>query len=142
MITDLEHIKTTIENKGVKASYQRLKIMEYLLKTKNHPTVDNIYEVMVKEIPTLSKTTVYNTMNLFVEKNIIKALSFTGVETRYDIVTQSHHHFICNQCHKIYDINTACSFMCDNHKIINGNKIEEVIGYFKGICKECINNKT
>lgn len=140
MITNLKNIKTIISSKGVKATFQRIKIMEYLLNNKSHPTVEEIFIALVKQIPTLSKTTIYNTLNLFVEKNIVKTLNFSGVETRYDVVAKSHHHFICKRCRKIYDINVECNFLCDENKVVNGNQIEEVTGYFKGICKKCLNN--
>ena len=137
MITNMKHIQTTIKDKGIKPTYQRLKILEYLIETKKHPTVEMIYNNMKKVIPTISKTTVYNTMNSFVEKGILNALSVTGTELRYDANTKPHHHLLCNKCGNIYDIYTNSFDFFDN-KIIDGNKIDEVHVYFKGICKKCL----
>jgi len=53
---------------GVKPSVQRIAIMDYLLKNRTHPTAEEIYSALVNLIPTLSKTTVYNTLKLFVEQ--------------------------------------------------------------------------
>ena len=53
---------------GIKPSVQRIAIMEYLFKHHTHPTVDEIYTELLPQIPTLSKTTVYNTLKLFVQQ--------------------------------------------------------------------------
>ena len=137
MITNMKHIQAMIRNKGIKPTYQRLKILEYLLDSNEHPTVETIYRNMKNKIPTISKTTVYNTMNLFVEKGILNALSVTGTELRYDADISSHHHFLCKKCGKIYDINIDFGNFC-NEKVIDGNQISEVQVYFKGICKKCL----
>lgn len=52
---------------NIKPSVQRIAIMDYLLAHKTHPSIDEIYLALCKDIPTLSKTTVYNTLKLFVE---------------------------------------------------------------------------
>ena len=58
-----------LKEHNIKPSYQRMKIFQYLLDNHNHPTVDTIYKALCTEIPTLSKTTVYNTLNLFIQQN-------------------------------------------------------------------------
>ncbi|MDA3872274.1 MAG: Fur family transcriptional regulator [Candidatus Marinimicrobia bacterium] len=133
----MKHIQTTIKDKGIKPTYQRLKILEYLIETKKHPTVEMIYNNMKRVIPTISKTTIYNTMNSFVEKGILNALSVTGTELRYDANISPHHHFLCKKCGKLYDIQTKATDFYDK-KVIDGNKIDEVHVYFKGICKKCL----
>ena len=49
----------------IKPSMQRIAIMDYLFEHKVHPTVDKIFNDLYPQIPTLSKTTVYNTLKLF-----------------------------------------------------------------------------
>ena len=55
-----------LEEHDVKPSVQRIAVMDYLMTHRTHPTVDEIYHALEKQIPTLSKTTVYNTLKLFV----------------------------------------------------------------------------
>ena len=66
----------TLQNYGIHPSVQRIAIMDYLLKNHTHPTVDEVYVALCKVIPTLSKTTVYNTLRLFSEHGA--ALMLTG----------------------------------------------------------------
>jgi len=142
MITNLKQLKKLLGEKGIKPTYQRLKILEYMSKNmKNHPTVEMIHEELLKDIPTISLTTVYNTLNTLLEKGLVYSVTITGTETRYDLDTSPHHHFLCKKCGKIIDMDIRCAFAEGEKKTVRGNKIEEVHGYFKGICKDCSKSK-
>lgn len=134
----LERLKIALEEKSIKPTYQRLKILEYMSNnSKIHPTVEMIYEELLKDIPTISMTTVYNTMSTFLEKGLVSGVTITGTETRYDFNSGSHHHFLCKKCGRIIDIDIKCPFAEGKKKAVSGHRIEEIHGYFKGICKLC-----
>lgn len=99
----IKDISRFLSERGIKPSYQRVRILERLLGEHNHPTVNDIYMDLIEEIPSLSKTTVYNTLNLFLENGIVRSFSTDSNEARYDIDRHSHGHFICLSCKKIYD---------------------------------------
>ena len=101
-----------------------------------HPTVEMIYEDLIKEIPTISKTTIYNTLNALLEKGMIHAITITGTETRYDHKVSPHHHFLCKRCGKIIDIEICCPNIEKMSEY--GHNVEEIHGYIKGTCKTCI----
>ena len=81
----------------VKSSVQRLAIITYLHEHRTHPTVDDIYAGLIEQMPTLSKTTVYNTLNLFYQQGAVLALTIDDKNVRYDIDTSDHAHFKCLQ---------------------------------------------
>ena len=135
----MKQSKELLQTKGLKPTYQRLRILKYLEKHRTHPTVEMIYEDLFKEIPTISKTTIYNTLNALLEKGIIHAITITGTETRYDHRDSPHHHLLCKRCGKIIDIEIECPYI--NRNEIDGHRIEEIHGYFKGICRECLKKK-
>ncbi|MFC1887352.1 Fur family transcriptional regulator [Candidatus Cloacimonadota bacterium] len=120
-------------------SIQRIKILEYLQNYKTHPTADMIYQDLVIEIPTLSKTTVYNTLRTFSEKGILTALSLFDNEVRYDFDTGHHVHFKCSKCGKILDLDCFCDDL--RNEVIDGNKILEHHVNLKGICQDCLEGK-
>lgn len=138
IISKMETIKKNLEDVGITPTYQRLSVLKYLKDCKAHPTAEQIYEYLVKRIPTISLTTIYNTLNLFVEKGLVVPLTITGTGIRYDYNTTPHHHFVCKRCGKIIDLDIECEFIRGERTIVAGNKIEEVHGYFKGICKDCL----
>ena len=67
----IENVGEYLKKNGIKPSIQRMRIFQYLMDNHTHPTVDDIFQNLSPEMPTLSKTTVYNTLNKFVRiKNI------------------------------------------------------------------------
>lgn len=120
---------------GIKPSYQRIKVFDYLIKNKNHPTVDMIYKELVGEIPTLSKTTVYNTLKLFHEKGIILIINIEDNETRFDADISNHGHFKCKSCGEIYDFDLNENDL--NLPVLKNYSIDEQHIYLKGVCPNC-----
>lgn len=119
----------------IKPSFQRIKIFDFLNHSVSHPSVDDIYQALISEIPTLSKTTIYNTLNIFVENKIVDAITIDNGEMRYDINDEGHGHFKCLVCDKIYDIDLE--FDMENQPGLEGFKIDTRKLYFKGTCKFC-----
>lgn len=137
----MKRLKSMLKEKGIKPTYQRLKILEYMSKNKNnHPAVETVYQELLKNNPTLSLTTVYNTLNAFLEKGLVYGVTITGTEIRYDFNTDPHHHFLCKKCGQIIDVDVKCSYAEGKKKAVYGHRIEEIHGYFKGICKDCSKN--
>lgn len=134
-----EDVGTYLLKYNIKPSYLRMRIMEYLISQKNHPTVDDIYNELIMEIPTLSRTTIYNTLNLFVAADITRVVTIEDHETRYDADISDHGHFKCEKCGKVYD------FFVPIHDIkteeLSNFEIHEKNVYYKGICSECLHNK-
>ncbi|MGM0396182.1 MAG: Fur family transcriptional regulator [Bacillota bacterium] len=125
-----------LKSKGIRPSYIRVRILNYLLDAKIHPTVDEIYEKMGKEILTLSKTTVYNTLKLLAEKGLAKAINIEGNELRYEAERGFHGHFKCESCNSIYDIAVAEIAFMDN---LEGYLINDKQVLITGLCPECNN---
>jgi Fe2+ or Zn2+ uptake regulation protein len=134
-------VEEFLKQHGIKPSYQRMKIYDYLIEYKSHPTVDEIYQALIDEIPTLSKTTVYNTLKLFLYKEIIQLITIEESENRYDADVSVHGHFKCLGCGKIYDVWLDMT----NMKLegLDEFSINESHIYLKGTCNKCsINLKT
>ena len=132
----ISNVSEYLKDHGIKPSFQRIKIFEYLTNHKNHPTVDIIYKELIKEIPTLSKTTVYNTLNLFMEKNIVTIITIEENEARYDADTSLHGHFKCEECGWVYDFDLNIQQLHEN--ILEDFETREKHVYFKGKCKNCL----
>ena len=119
-----------------KHSKQRDMILDYLKGTKSHPTVDEIYQHLHPTAPTLSKTSVYNSVKLFVSSGLIKALSIDGTQIRYYADMGHHGHFRCEECSKVYDF----KIHEDAESGLDGFKIEAREIFYSGCCRECLTN--
>ena len=92
MKIQIDNIQEHLREHGIKPSLQRIRIFSYLIHTEEHPTADTIYSALVNEIPTLSKTTVYNTLKLFQEKGVAVVVNIENNEVRFDADTSFHGH--------------------------------------------------
>jgi Fur family ferric uptake transcriptional regulator/Fur family peroxide stress response transcriptional regulator len=113
--------------------------MNFLLKNRIHPTIEEIYLALSPTMPTLSKTTVYNTLDLFVERGAVRALAIDEKNARYDVDISAHAHLLCRSCGSVSDIFDLKPVMYEIP--VSGKfKIDSVeISYF-GICEKCIGN--
>jgi Fur family ferric uptake transcriptional regulator/Fur family peroxide stress response transcriptional regulator len=125
----------TLKDHSIKITSQRLEILKYLDEHHTHPNVEEIYSELKKKHPSLSRTTVYNSLEILKNNKIIQSLTISGSELRYDIEESLHHHFLCKKCGAILDISITCPNM--DRTLDGGHRVEEVQGYFKGICKNC-----
>ena len=122
---------------NVKPSVQRLAIMDYLLTHRTHPSIEEIYLALCDDIPTLSKTTVYNTLKLFVEHGAAQMLTIDEHNVCYDGDISLHAHFLCKQCNKIFDLPAPAQDEQMGRMEDNGFQLEELHYYYKGICPAC-----
>lgn len=137
---NVKEVHSYLIDHGIKPSMQRVVIMQYLLDNHTHPTIDQIFCDLSPEIPSLSKTTVYNTLKLFYEKNAVLSLTIDEKNVRYDSDTSNHAHFKCKCCGSIYDIPLEESEI-PRFKGENNLFLEETQVYYMGICKNCKNKK-
>lgn len=99
----IQKIAELLRNSGYKATPQRITIAETILRSKNHPSAEEIYEQVFHIHPTISLSTVYNTLNILRDMDFLKEITFRG-KTRYDPNVKMHVNLICENCGKIYDV--------------------------------------
>lgn len=121
----------------IKPSVQRIAIMDYMMTHLTHPSVDEIYNDLSPLYPTLSRTTVYNTLKLFVEHNAVQMLTIDERNACFDGDMSPHAHFLCKKCGKIYDLPLRKEDAQWVGQEVDGNEILEMHQYFKGICRDC-----
>lgn len=125
----------------IRPSVQRTAIYEYLCKHRVHPTVEMLYSALSPKFPTLSKTTIYNTLKNFVEKKIIKEVAIEDDKLRYDAELRPHLHFKCSSCGKIFDIfddkKLANYTLHCIDNLPNGFTFFSLEVSLKGLCPDC-----
>lgn len=122
----------------IKPSMQRIAIMEYLEDHRTHPSADDIYTALSPSMPTLSKTTVYNTLKLFSEQGAALMLTIDERNVNFDADTSPHAHFLCRKCGHIYDLHYPESVKRVENLDMDGHQVTEVHSYYKGICTNCL----
>jgi Fe2+ or Zn2+ uptake regulation protein len=89
---------------GVQPTPQRIAVAEYVLKTTDHPTADEVWMNVRDRCPTISRATVYNTLNLLTEKGLLRTLSVKEGVAVFDPHVSPHHHFIDEDTGRVLDI--------------------------------------
>ena len=120
----------------LRLSEQRLLIYNYLLEHRTHPAAESIYHALVPDHPTLSLTTVYNTLKVLAEHRIIIPVMIEDGEVRYDADTAFHGHFKCRCCGEIYDIPVKYP---KDYELPpeSGFKTEDMRLDYYGVCPRC-----
>ena len=124
---------------GVKVSAQRVAVLNYLWEHRTHPTINEIYEELNPQTPSLSKTTLYSTLKLFAEKKVALMLGIDDKNTRFDGDVSPHAHFQCIGCGQVFDIfpnDLPAIKTVYRKKIGEFNIITSELSY-KCYCKHC-----
>lgn len=93
-----------LKNHGIQPSSHRIAVAEYVLSTREHPSADRVWERVRARLPLVSRATVYNTLNLFVEKGLLRALVLAEGKVVFDPNVSKHHHFIDESSGQIFDV--------------------------------------
>jgi len=97
-------IPETLRSHGIQPSAQRLAVAEYVLDTSAHPSADQVWGKVRERFPMISRATVYNTLNLFVEKGLLRQHALSEGRVVFDPNVEPHHHFIDEGTGAIHDV--------------------------------------
>jgi Fe2+ or Zn2+ uptake regulation protein len=101
----MNSVEELLTSHGVKPTPQRVVIAEYVMNTCCHPTADQILQSVADRLPvSLSRATVYNTLNTLVQSGVIREVFTEPGPARYDANLDRHHHFVDTKTGKIFDI--------------------------------------
>jgi Fur family iron response transcriptional regulator len=78
---------------GIRVTAQRLQIAALLLKSAQHLSADQVAEALEQQGLKVAKATVYNTLNLFAARGLIRQLSVDAARSWFDSNVQAHYHF-------------------------------------------------
>ncbi len=133
----LELFVERCKEKKLKITPQRIAVYEVLLRSKEHPTVEEIYNQIKEKYPYVSMATVYRTVEILENIGLVKKVCYWGNSTRYDANLEEHHHFICIKCGSIRDVSFNGNINIPRE--IDGYTINSVAVNMYGICPSCKN---
>jgi Fe2+ or Zn2+ uptake regulation protein len=89
---------------GIAVTPQRLAIFRRLAETDCHPSAEELYAAVRREMPTLSLATVYKTLDTLATIGLVRPVSRLGARGRWDANLAPHHHLVCTVCGKVTDV--------------------------------------
>lgn len=132
-----EEIETQVREAGLKLTPQRFAVLEYLIKSPEHPTADEIGAELNRHFPRVSRATIYNTLNTLRDAGLIHEVFVEGYVARYDTNLDEHHHFICRICNKLEDIPFSSVGDLQSFNLSKGYKVESYEIVLRGVCSSC-----
>ncbi len=130
------------KNSGLKITPQRCAVYKELIQSKNHPTADEMFQIVRRKFPNISYDTVNRTLLTFAEIGLVDVVKTKKGARHFDAAMENHHHFHCVNCGKIIDFYNE---EYDNLEI--PNQIEDDFTVFtkrvilNGLCKQCRKKK-
>ena len=139
---EFNHAVEQLKQGHVRMTPQRKMILKYLINHHTHPSVEMIFDDLKDTVANISMATVYNTLKLFVEYNLVIELKNGDGSTHYDYFGHPHYHVVCDNCGKITDVfdphfkdvSEELANMTRNKTsyLVTGNNIE-----VHGLCPDC-----
>ena len=142
-----ELLKQRLKEKGLKVTHQRILVLSVLEQNSGrHMTAEDIYELVSQDYPEIGLATVYRTMQLLWDMQLVDRINLDDGCVRYEIghlirgdAQHNHHHLICRKCNKVIPFTDDLLDELEHH-------IEKVTGFhvldhelkFYGLCKECM----
>jgi Fur family peroxide stress response transcriptional regulator len=101
---DGQTIRRSLESCGLRCTSQRYAVMTFLMEHNRHPTAAEIFGAVNRVDPRSSRATTYNNLRDLVQAGLVREVAIEGRAARFDVKGMRHHHFICDRCGNVEDI--------------------------------------
>ncbi len=120
-------------------SEQREGILNIILADGGHLTVENIYALARAEMPRISLATVYRNLKQLEELKKLSQTQGADQVNYYETFSEPHHHFICNSCKSIKNMDTPTVKTCTGCITTSSPiKVDHVVTTLFGTCSDCL----
>ena len=133
---DPDVIKRSFAGSGLRSTPQRYAVMAFLMEQTGHPTAAEIFEAVNRVDPRSSRATIYNNLRDLLQAGLVRAVAVEGRAARFDATGMRHHHFICDRCGNVedvdwYDVPRPASAS------LGKRVLRECELIFRGLCTKC-----
>jgi Fe2+ or Zn2+ uptake regulation protein len=133
---DAEAIKRSLEASGLRCTPQRYAVMASLMEQNRHPTAAEIFEAVNRMDPRSSRATIYNNLRDLVQAGLVREVAVEGRAARFDAKGMRHHHFICDRCGKVEDMEWY-DVPQPRSGSLGKRILRECELIFRGLCTKC-----
>ena len=133
---DAQAIKRSLEDGRLRCTPQRYAVMAFLMEGTRHPTAAEIFAAVNRTDPRCSRASTYNNLRDLVQAGLVREVAVEGRAARFDAKGMPHHHFICDRCGKVEDMEWY-----DVPKPASGSLGKRILRecelIFRGLCAQC-----
>ena len=132
-----EELVRSFREHGRKVTPQRERIFQILQGNESHPTAESVHAELVREMPTVSLKTVYQTLHELADMGEISSLDLGTGSSRFDPNQSTHHHLVCTRCHSVRDLYLDIDDVRIPTEQLQGFKAGMAEITFRGLCAKC-----
>src|SRR5271155_2392063 len=136
MFMDSEAIKRSLEATGLRCTPQRYAVMAFLMQHAGHPTAAEIFKAVNSLDPRSSRATTYNNLRDLLQAGLVREVAVEGRGARFEAKGIPHHHFICDRCGKVEDIDW-CDVPRPASRSLGKRIVRDCELIFRGLCAKC-----
>jgi len=136
----VEEFSARCRRAGMKLTPQRLEIFREILESRDHPTVDEIFERVRRRLPSLSRDTVYRTLWMLRDMSLIGTVGYPYRSVHFDGNSRRHDHFLCTRCGGIVDLEDPVEIRAPE-TVGQLGKIESTYVEYRGLCSRCLSEQ-
>ncbi len=122
---------------GFRVTAPRLAILELLSKDRRHPTAEMVYDALCESHPSISRSTVYSTLESFVHSGLIRKIATGGNKFRVDGTEQDHDHAVCRMCHSVFDVPKRGPRPGPPAELPSGSRVTNTYVEYEVVCAQC-----
>jgi Fur family ferric uptake transcriptional regulator/Fur family peroxide stress response transcriptional regulator len=122
---------------GLKLTPQRFAVLDFLVRSREHPTADKISAALNRRFPRASRATIYNTLNALRDAGLVHEVYMDDAVARFDANLDRHHHFVCRVCDRLEDVPVEAVGELPAPRLSSGHKVENYEIVMRGVCAAC-----
>lgn len=117
---------------------QRSVILDTLQAMRSHPTADELYSAVRRELPNVSLGTIYRNLDVLARSGHLRKLESGGMQARFDAELAPHHHVRCRVCGRVDDVAiTESTEIHPPEQSMHGFRITGHRLEYVGLCPDC-----
>lgn len=123
-------------------SKKREIIKDVVVNLKTHPTAEDVYNIVKKDLPNISLATIYRNLNMLAEAGVVNKILIPNHSDRFDSTLHKHHHFLCECCFQVCDIEVGELNIAVDNMSTDTFVVKDYSLVFNGYCKDCMKQET
>ncbi len=138
----LNQLSAELAGKGLPVTQQRLQVLAALRRL-DHPSATELFADLSGQFPSLSKKTIYSTLETLEEASLAMRVSVGGSSYRYEANVEPHHHAFCRDCGRLTDLPPVeAQRLSVSGRLPSGFRAERLFVTIEGLCADCETAKT
>lgn len=137
MIESNKDLVPAFRSRGLRCTPQRYAVLDWLARRPLHATAEEIFRAVNRSDPRASRATVYNSLHALVRAGLVREVPLEGNAARFDANINPHHHFVCDRCGAVEDIDWSGLPALPHPAALGRRTVNRCEIVFRGLCEAC-----